>query len=737
MKRLLFWVLAAVMFAACVEDVIDEQSIQPIVDDAPESLTVGFEENDTRVQLNEATKTVWTKDDLVSVFYRSNANQKWQYQGETGERVGNLKRVANATGTTKTTKTVVVYPYSENYWLNTDSYAIDANLPATQYYTEDSYGVGCNLMVSQSEFTQFSLKSVCGWLKLQLTGNEEVVKSIKLCGNNGEQVAGLIYVDTYTSESTLASEMGSSDDNNAGGNLIFDDSIHTEVTLDCGDGVTLGAEVTAFYIALPPQTFETGFTIEVKCEGYNPMTISTSNKVVIERNHIQPMAAVEHEAEKEQGPKKNEIWYTNGSTTEVTTPFYSDHFDANIIATRCHEGKGYVDFDGPITISDGQFYYEQDLVSIKLPNCITTIGQEAFYDCDCLESVELPETVTYIGTAAFAGCDNLTEINFPESLCEIGTAAFSRCKKLKSAALNEGLVTISERAFDYCEGLTGVHIPSSVKTVAPQAFAHCYNIDRFSGESTTEDWRCILIDGEIKAFAPASDARFYNIPDEVKSIGSYAFAYLDNIIHVNLGEGVEEIKDHAFYLSSLNNERGGISFKNVKIIGDYAFEETNLVYVSIPDCVTRIGKYAFKGCTMMREFDFGTGVTELEEGVFCWAGIQGFHIPKQITKIGDKAFKDCLIRWVGIPSTTTYIGTEAFQAPNLKTVYVSGKGPASAELGKNIFPEGVRIYVPFDYEALYRRLNNPWLQYDPKDWVPDDVENWDPEGPFGPYLGDY
>ena len=418
-------------------------------------------------------------------------------------------------------------------------------------------------------------------------------------------------------------------------------------------------------------------------------------------------------------------------------PFSPDHFDANIIATYCHDGKGYVDFDGPISINDGQFYYEQDLVSIKLPNCVTTIGNEAFCDCDCLESVELPESVTYIGTGAFAGCDNLMEVNFPESLREIGAAAFSRCKKLKSARLNEGLVTISERAFDYCEGLTGVHIPSSVKTVAPQAFAHCYNIDRFSGESTTEDWRCILIDGEIKAFAPASDARFYNVPDEVKSIGSYAFAYLDNIIHVNLGEGVEEIKDHAFYLSSLNNERGGISFKNVKIIGDYAFEETNLVYVSIPDCVTRIGKYAFKGCTMMREFDFGTGVTELEEGVFCWAGIQGFHIPKQITKIGDKAFKDCLIRWVGIPSTTTYIGTEAFQAPNLKTVYVSGKGPASAELGKNIFPEGVRIYVPFDYEALYRRLNNPWLQYDPKDWVPDDVENWDPDGPYGPYLGDY
>ena len=45
-------------------------------------------------------------------------------------------------------------------------------------------------MVSSGEYNQFALKSVCGWLKIQLTGNGEKVKSIKLKGNNGEQVAG-------------------------------------------------------------------------------------------------------------------------------------------------------------------------------------------------------------------------------------------------------------------------------------------------------------------------------------------------------------------------------------------------------------------------------------------------------------------------------------------------------------------------------------------------------------------
>jgi hypothetical protein len=36
-----------------------------------------------------------------------------------------------------------------------------------------------------------------------------------------------------------------------GGTLVRPGAILNEVTLDCGEGVSLGAEATAFYIALP------------------------------------------------------------------------------------------------------------------------------------------------------------------------------------------------------------------------------------------------------------------------------------------------------------------------------------------------------------------------------------------------------------------------------------------------------------------------------------------------------
>ncbi len=436
MKKLLLMACALFGFIACTQNPIEEQSV--IRTDAPETIRVGFEDDETRIQLNEAQKTVWTKGDLVSVFYRSDANQKWQYQGETGERVGDLKRVENATSTTKTSKTVVVYPYSESYWLNTDTFAIDATLPATQYYAEGSYGVGSNLMVSQSEFTQFSLKSVCGWLKLQLTGDGAVVKSIRFRGNDGEQVAGLIYVDTATAEATLASEMGGTDDNNAGGNLVFDDTILTEVVLDCGEGVILGAEATSFYISLPPQTFTNGFTVEIEdTDGY-AMEQSTAKTFVVERNTISPMAALEFvnpNHPTQPTPANNEIWYTNGSTTEATTPYRTNVFGTNIVSNTYDATKEcwVIKFDGEVTyIGESAFHSRLSLTSITIPDSVTTIVRGAFNNCRSLTSVTIPDGVTTIGEEAFYWCESLTNVTIGDSVTAIGEYAFAYCFDLTS-----------------------------------------------------------------------------------------------------------------------------------------------------------------------------------------------------------------------------------------------------------------------------------------------------------------
>ena len=531
-------------FIACTQETIDEQTAIRV--DASETIKVGFEDSETRIQLNSAQKTVWTKEDLVSVFYRSDANQKWQYQGETGERVGNLKRVEDATATTQTTKTVVVYPYSKNYWLNTDNYAIDATLPATQYYTAGSYGVGSNLMVSQSEFTQFSLKSVCGWLKLQLTGNGEVVKSIKFSGNNGEQVAGLIYVDTETAKATLASEMGGSDDNNAGGNLVFDDTILTEVVLDCGEGVELGAEATAFYIALPPQTFENGFTVVVECDDHKPMTLSTSNALTIERNTIQPMASVECDAT--PNIPYNQIWYR---ASEKITPVikqpsqynYEDTygFGANIISNEWDEttGEGIITFDGVVTHMGNQvFSGKTSLIGISVPSGVKKVQPAAFFNCTNLNEVHISSIEAwcniyfelsiianwpysnplYYAKNLYLNGELVTDLIIPNGVKKIPNYAFHGCTSIKSVIVGNDVEYIGARAFAECNHLTSVIIPNANHDIdlASNVFALCPNLESVTlGNSIKEI--------PIFTFNECTSLESITIPESVTEIDEYAF----------------------------------------------------------------------------------------------------------------------------------------------------------------------------------------------------------------------
>ena len=112
----------------------------PDQDESP-VLVLGFEDVDTRVQLNEEKKTVWTSGDKVSVFHFSDANRKWQYQGKTGERVADFKLVSSPVSGKTTEKVVVVYPYRDDYSIDTDTYKVRVYLPADQTYLKDSYGL--------------------------------------------------------------------------------------------------------------------------------------------------------------------------------------------------------------------------------------------------------------------------------------------------------------------------------------------------------------------------------------------------------------------------------------------------------------------------------------------------------------------------------------------------------------------------------------------------------------------
>ena len=567
MKKHLLFVLAATALAACSTDTT--QDLAPEIPTAPDELQVSFDEEDTRIQLGDAGRPVWTKGDLVSVFYRSNANSKYQFTGETGDVDGTIKLVEEGVATQQTTQIVAVYPYSEDYWFNWNTGDVEAFLPAEQIYLKDSFGIGSSLMVSSNVFTQLSFKNVCGWLKLQFTGTGYVSK-IVLKGNNGEQVAGKIYVNTSDASSTLASTMGESGEDiiesRVGGFIEEEGAILTEITLNCGDGVALNSETpTAFYIALPPQTFEKGFTATMYgCDG-STKEISTENSITIERNHILPMAS----ATLEMPITNNVIWYTS-SDGNVVEPNETDVFGANITSNTYENGVGIITFDGDVTTIGGfafaycgaltsvtipdsvttiggyAFYNCSSLTSVTIPNSVTVIGEGAFWDCSALTSVTIPDSVTSIGYEAFYNCDALTSVTIGNSVTTIGGSAFKSCSALTSVTIGDGVTTIGEDAFAYCDALKSVTIPNSVTTIGSRAFVSCDALKAFYGKFASADNRCLIVDGVLNSFAPAG-LTTYSLPDSVTTIGSSAFYYCRALTSVTIPDSVTTIGYEAFY----------------------------------------------------------------------------------------------------------------------------------------------------------------------------------------------
>ena len=483
MKRFLLFALVATMFAACATDVTEDVAVGI---EAPETLTVSFE-GDSRIQLQNG-KTVWTKGDLVSVFYKSYDNLQFRFDGETGDRNGTLSKVSGTTGMQTMDHTIVAYPYSSDYRISLDTGGLDATLPATQYYAKDSYGVGSNIMVAQSEFTQFSLKNVCGWLKIQLKGEGQVVKSITLKGNNNEQVAGLVHINTADATLTLASSAAEEGDSSSvSGNLVLGNSISTTITLDCGEGVTLDSTAKAFYIALPPQTFKKGLTISIDATDGSATTKSTSNAITIARNTIQPMEAIEIKGESIINIPNNEIWYTPNLSyaDRVITPSATAVFGANIVSNTYENGKGIIKFDGDVTLIGENAFISTSLTSITIPNSVTSIGNYAFSGCQSLTSVTIGNRVTSIGYAAFDNCSSLTSVTIPDSVTSIGGSAFLGCRSLTSVTIGNSVTSIEKSTFQSCHSLTSVTIGYSVTLIGSSAFYYCTSLKEVYCKATT------------------------------------------------------------------------------------------------------------------------------------------------------------------------------------------------------------------------------------------------------------
>jgi hypothetical protein len=111
---------------------------------------------------------------------------------------------------------------------------------------------------------------------------------------------------------------------------------------------------------------------------------------------------------------------------------------------------------------------------------------------------------TVIEYGAFYECNNLTSILLPECVTSIGNYAFSGCSSLTSIVLPEGVTTIGNSAFDACYKLVSITIPRSMKTIGKNAFYICIDLEDVYYFGTEEEWNSITLLGNNNSLSYAT-----------------------------------------------------------------------------------------------------------------------------------------------------------------------------------------------------------------------------------------
>lgn len=153
------------------------------------------------------------------------------------------------------------------------------------------------------------------------------------------------------------------------------------------------------------------------------------------------------------------------------------------------------------------------------------------------------------------------------------------------------------------------------------------------------------------------------IPASVKEINGTFEGNIKEVIFDDNSQ-ISEISDKLFYnCGNLTKVSFGEN-SNIKSIGKYAFSNTNLVNIIIPESVTYIEEYAFYGCHKLKTVSYGnhSNLKSIGTGAFknCFS-LTDAIIPNSVMNIGNSAFSFCTdLKNITIGNSVTTIGVGAF-----------------------------------------------------------------------------
>ena len=440
----------------------------------------------------------------------------------------------------------------------------------------------------------------------------------------------------------------------------------------------------------------------------------------------------------ENGTPKPVFTYSLDDNGNATITGYTGNVSALVIPEE-------IDGHKVMKLGNGVFEKHQEIVSVQIPDSITSIGVSAFRNCSNLENVNLPKNLISIGNRAFFNCVSIKNISIPKTLVDVDTYGwnwwypFEGCSNLERVEFEEGITQIPTGIFGET-GLKEVEIPDTVTSIGERSFADCANLEKVT---LSKNLKSI----GSRAFIRCTKIEKINLPKNLTEVDTYGwnwwypFEGCSNLEKVEFEEGITQIPTGIFgetglkeveipdtvtsisersFADCANLEKVTLS-KNLKSIGNRAFVRcTKIEKINLPKSLTEVDTYGinwwypFDGCSNLKEIEFEEGITQIPTGIFGNTGLENVKIPDTVTSIGERSFADCAnLEEVKISDTVTSIGVRSFtDCVNLEKVNLSKN---LKSIGNRAFAKCTKIEkinLPKSLTEIDTYWSNWWYPFD-------------------------
>lgn len=409
------------------------------------------------------------------------------------------------------------------------------------------------------------------------------------------------------------------------------------------------------------------------------------------------------------------VFSFNSNLESITLPFVGESY----VDDHTRNNYGFIfDYNVPeslkeINITRSIILHSYSLSNItkdivlNLPNTLETIEGSAFASSYGLTELIIPNSVKFIGENAFENCYRLNKLVIPfvgsdreyrvsskafytripevDELIITDTThmvdnMFSNYKNLKNITILSNLLHMEINTFYNSKGLININVDSdnykSIKGVIYDSSGKTlikFPEGRKGEYSVSEDVDEIY----EKAFYFNTFLTKLYIPDNITSIGKDAFLDTSALLSISLpfigSDRSHLISSEFSYVFGEWNDKIKLEeliIHDASIIGNNAFQGTEISSIVLNEGVTTIGKYAFENTKKLKSITIPSTVTLIDDYAFANnVEFSNFTIPDNVNNLGNYIFLGSKnIRSLSIP----FVGSDREHITSSKLIYLFG-----------------------------------------------------------------